>query len=155
MKKITISLLFVLVFTMAIAVAPVSACGCDCGCADGVGTPGYWKNHPEAWPVDVVELGGTVYTKEQAIALMNMSVKNDKSITVFKAAMATKLNKLAGNESCCVASPLGQAEWWLATFPVGSGVEASSDAWQVYYGEEIYWKLDAYNNGELCAPARE
>ncbi len=25
----------------------------------GTGTPGYWKNHPEAWPVDYIKIGYT------------------------------------------------------------------------------------------------
>jgi hypothetical protein len=33
----------------------------------GTGTPGYWKNHPEAWPVQTVTVGGVSYTKAQAI----------------------------------------------------------------------------------------
>jgi len=34
----------------------------------GTGTPGYWKNHPEAWPVSSITVGGLTYTKAQAIA---------------------------------------------------------------------------------------
>jgi hypothetical protein len=33
----------------------------------GTGTPGYWKNHPDAWPVTQITVGGIVYTKVQAI----------------------------------------------------------------------------------------
>jgi hypothetical protein len=34
----------------------------------GTGTPGYWKNHPDAWPVSSITVGGVAYTKAQAIA---------------------------------------------------------------------------------------
>ena len=30
----------------------------------GTGTPGFWKNHPEAWPVSSVTVGGVTYTKD-------------------------------------------------------------------------------------------
>ena len=36
----------------------------------GTGTPGYWKNHPDAWPVAVITIGGETYTKGDAIAIM-------------------------------------------------------------------------------------
>jgi len=29
----------------------------------GTGTPGYWKNHPGAWPVQTIVVGGIEYTK--------------------------------------------------------------------------------------------
>ena len=33
----------------------------------GTGTPGYWKNHPGAWLVQTIVVGGVEYTKAQAI----------------------------------------------------------------------------------------
>src|SRR6185503_2976132 len=33
----------------------------------GTGTPGYWKNHAEAWPVSGITIGPNTYTKAQAI----------------------------------------------------------------------------------------
>src|SRR5690349_6339236 len=43
----------------------------------GTGTPGYWKNHPEAWPASIV-VGGVTYTRDQAIAILSSSVTKDK-----------------------------------------------------------------------------
>ncbi|MFT3894745.1 MAG: hypothetical protein QM730_24205 [Anaerolineales bacterium] len=40
------------------------------GGGPGTGTPGYWKNHPEAWPVSSITIGEQTFTKDQAIALM-------------------------------------------------------------------------------------
>lgn len=34
----------------------------------GVRTPGYWMNHPEAWPFNSITIGGVTYTTAQAIA---------------------------------------------------------------------------------------
>src|SRR5215471_8029183 len=31
----------------------------------GTGTPGYWMNHPEAWPTNQIVVGGIIYTKAQ------------------------------------------------------------------------------------------
>ena len=58
----------------------------------GTGTPGYWKNHPEAWPVDEITIGGVTYTKVEAIAIMNTPEKGDKTYTMFSALVAATLN---------------------------------------------------------------
>lgn len=152
MKKTSIVLLFVLVFTLAFSVTPAFACY-DCG--PGVGTPGYWKNHPEAWPVDVVTLGGVTYTKTAAIEIMNRPVQKDKTITMFKAAVATYLNLADGNCAPCIEDWLAEADEWLGEFPVGTGITGNTEAWQYSHGEKIYWMMDAYNNGLLCAAPRD
>ena len=47
----------------------------------GTGTPGYWKNHPNAWPVATIIVGGVPYTKAQAIAWLS-KVGKDKTTTI-------------------------------------------------------------------------
>ena len=118
----------------------------------GTGTPGYWKNHPEAWPVATITVGGVVYTKEQAIALLGTTGK-DKTLTMFSSLVPAKLNVLIGNDGSCVASTITAADAWMRQFPVGSGVHAASLAWKV--GEPLHRLMDNYNNGMLCAPHRE
>jgi hypothetical protein len=120
----------------------------------GTGTPGYWKNHPEAWTVEAIDIGGVTYTKAEAIEHMDMPVKGDKTRTMFRALAAAKLNVSIGNVSYCIADTIEEADVWMETHgPVGIGVEGNSDAWQA--GEGLYEELDAYNNGELCAPSRD
>jgi len=159
MKKITFSILFVMVFTMAFAVVPTSpayACGTECGCP-GVRTPGYWKNHPEAWPITVIDLGldgKLVFTQEEALYWMNQPVKKDKSITMFKAVIAARLNWEMDCQDKDAQKWYWEGVWWLENFPVGTDVKASSEAWQYSHGELIYWWLDEFNNGRLtCLPA--
>jgi hypothetical protein len=117
----------------------------------GTGTPGYWKNHPEAWPVDSITIGEDTYTKAQAIKLMGKS-DGDKTYTMFRAYVSAYLNVLIGNESSCIDDTLADAYNWLDKHEPGSGVTGSSKAWKV--GEPLYLTLDAYNNGLLCAPHR-
>jgi hypothetical protein len=119
----------------------------------GVGTPGFWKNHPEAWPVDTITIGGVTYTKAEAIAWMDAAEKGDKTLTMFSQLVAAKLNVLAGNEAGCINGTIAAADLWMATYgPVGSGVKASSAAWAI--GGPLATTLDDYNNGRLCAPSR-
>ena len=122
----------------------------------GTGTPGYWTNHPEAWPknADPITIGDVPYSKDVAIGLMKESVVGDKTFTIFPALVAAKLNVMIGNDDSCIAATITAADAWMGMHPVGSGVEASSDAWDE--GELLYEMLDKYNNGELsCAPSRD
>jgi hypothetical protein len=119
--------------------------------APGTGTPGYWKNHPEAWPVSSIMIGGFTYSKEDAISHMSTAGKGDKYGTMFNALVAAKLNVLIGNNSSCIASTIAAADAWMAQYlPV---VRGNSYAWSL--GEPLYRMLDRYNNGGLCAPRRE
>ena len=120
----------------------------------GTGTPGYWKNHPEAWPVSSVTVGGVVYTKDEALAILSSSVSKDKTYTMFSSLVPAMLNVTIGNDNTCVSQAIADANAWMATYgPVGRGVAASSYAWKL--GEPIHRQLDNYNNGMLCAPHRE
>lgn len=119
----------------------------------GTATPGYWKNHPEAWPAPTITVGGVTYTRDQAIALLDKPGK-DKTLTMFSSLVSAKLSVMVGNDSSCVASTITAADAWMHTYgPAGSNVQASSLAWKV--GEPLHRLMDNYNNGMLCAPHRD
>jgi hypothetical protein len=119
----------------------------------GTGTPGYWKNHPEAWPVASITVSGVSYTRDQAIAWLE-KVGKDRTITMFSSLVSAKLNAIVGNDDSCVAGTIAAADSWMATYgPVGSSVHAASFAWKV--GEPLHRLMDNYNNGMLCAPHRD
>ncbi|MDX1764430.1 MAG: DUF4215 domain-containing protein, partial [bacterium] len=133
--------------------------GCSAECmlevCVGTGSPGYWKNHPEAWPVGQISFSpcGDTYSKDEAIKYMSMAVKRHKERTLFRALVAAKLNVIMGTEDSCIADTITEAEAWMCEYPLGTGVRGSSDAWKV--GGPLYYKLDYYNNGRLCAPSRD
>jgi hypothetical protein len=119
----------------------------------GTGTPGYWKNHPEAWPSQTVTLGGVTYTQAQALSWMSQG-GGDKTVTLFSSLLSATFNVAIGNDASCVSSAIAAGNDWLATYgPVGSKVKASSVAWKL--GEPIHRLMDNYNNGMLCAPHRD
>jgi SdrD B-like domain len=119
----------------------------------GTGTPGYWVNHPEAWPVDSITVGGVAYSKADALAWLAKGGK-DKTVTMFSSLVPAKLNVLIGNDGSCVSSTISAADDWMQKYgPVGNNVHAASMAWKV--GEPLHRQLDNYNNGMLCAPGRE
>lgn len=128
----------------------VSIVGGDCG----TGTPGYWKNHPEAWPVTSITIGGISYAMDDAIDYMEASGNKDKTFTMFRALVSAKLNVI-NNPSSCIDAIIAEADGWMVDYgPVGSIVAARSDAWGEE-GEPLYEALDDYNNGLLCAPHRD
>ena len=124
-----------------------------CPAHPGVATPGFWINHPNAWPVEQITIGGNDYTKAEAIAAMQTPPAGDKTFTLFRDVVAALLNNMVGNSIECVESYKLLANEWLADHPVASGVAASSAAWKE--AEPWHLELDAYNNGERCAPSRE
>jgi hypothetical protein len=117
----------------------------------GTGTPGYWGNHPEAWPVSEIQVGGITYSKDLAIENIKRSTAKDKRWTIFASLVSAKLNILIGNDSSCIASDIAAADAWWALYNANP-VAAKSAAWQLV--EPYQLKLDAYNNGLLCALAR-
>jgi len=122
----------------------------------GTGTPGYWKNHPDAWLLDPITIGGVSYSKDEAIEIMNAPEKGDKTYTMFRALVAARLNVANGNESSCIKDTIIDADAWMEEYgPAGSGVKAGGKKSPWREGEPLYETLDAYNNGLLCAPPRE
>ena len=119
----------------------------------GVAGPGYWKNHIRDWPVDSIAIGGRTYSRLQAVILMSLPEKGDKTKNAFRQLVAAKLNVLAGAEDSCIAEAIAAADAWLARNPVCSGVRASSPAWKRIAA--VITRLDAYNSGLLCAPHRD
>ncbi len=132
-------------------------------CSPGTGSPGYWKNHPEDWPTDVIRAQccsrKASVSKMKALEIMDMSGAGDKCFTMFRALVAAKLNVMIGNADYCVDKTIQNAECWMIQNCAGFSedgmitVDGSSDAWMK--GEPMYMMLDSYNNGELCAPHRD
>jgi len=95
-------------------------------------SPGYWMNHPEAWLNggvmigSVNDVGGVFYPTAQAIAIMKMPNKGDMTYAVFQCVAAAEQNQANG------AGPYweGSMQAFLAAHAPGSGVSASSDAFQ-------------------------
>ena len=95
----------------------------------GTGTPGYWKNHPDAWPASAITVGGDHLHESQAIAWLG-KVSKDKTTTMFARSSPAMLNVMIGNDSSCVAVAITAADAWMAAIrPVGSTSLASSPAW--------------------------
>lgn len=126
-------------------------------CAQG--SQGFWRNNPEAWPVDSITIGGVLYTKAAAIAYMKAPTKGNKALTIFPQIVAAKLNVMTAGDGClpdCIQATIDDADAWMETYVPGGlavqvgKVKANSPAWEA--GEPLYETLDSYNNEELECP---
>jgi len=111
---------------------------------------GYWKNHPEAWPVEEIEIGNVTYTKEEALAIVWGANARDATRMLAAQLIAAKLNRLAGVSSCFkygdklvnIDDVISDADSFLIKHPLGSDPQGEDR-------ETALWLkdlLDAYNN---------
>lgn len=88
-------------------------------------TQGYWKNHPDDWPVESLNLGEATYTKDQLLSILKRPVRGNGLIALAHQLIAAKLNKAAGAyvpEE--VGEAIGEADNLIGSLvipPVGGG----------------------------------
>ena len=111
---------------------------------------GYWKNHPQAWPVTQLQLGNVTYNKQQLLSILNSSVRTNGLVSLAHQEIAAKLNIANGGDGNCIQQTLAQADALIGNLvipPVGNGF-LSPHATSSYVST-----LSQYNEGFLCAPA--
>jgi hypothetical protein len=119
------------------------------GCAF---SQGFWKNHPQAWPVTQVQLGNVTYTQDQLLSILHQPVRGNGLLILAHQEIATKLNIANGADGSCVAQTLADADALIGDLvvpPVGDGYVPPRDA------SPLADVLDQYNEGMLCAPSCE
>ncbi len=93
---------------------------CDCPDEDACHyTPGYWKNHPENWPVMSVTLGGVTYSQAEALAIMGTPVQGDATVILAYHLIAAILN-VAGGASDDIQGSIDAANAYLTAHPLFS-----------------------------------
>ena len=123
---------------------------CDSGSGPAA-TQGYWMNHPDAWCVSSITIGGVPYTKADAIAAMRHATNRDMTYQMFAQLVAAELNvNCLFSDQSCVADAIAAAETFMTANHVGSVVRAYSSDWQAVTW--AYNTLVNYNEGLLCAP---
>ncbi len=116
-------------------------------------TPGYWKNHPDAWGVSALTLGGTTYDAACLDGVLDMRTRGDIRVKLFHHLIAAKLNLIAGTDPGPIASTIADADAYLATVVADCGsMQLSGDRPQGAEKdlvEALLTTLDLYNNNEL------
>jgi hypothetical protein len=123
---------------------------CDPG-SGPAGSAGYWQNHPDAWCVPSITIGGVFYTEADAIATMRHATNKDMTYQMFAQLVAAELSvNCFHSDQTCVIDAMQAADAWMVDHPVGSNVAAKSNAWKAI--TSVYNTLVNYNTGTLCAP---
>ncbi len=108
-------------------------------------TQGYWKTHPEAWPVTALMLGTVSYTQAELLQILDQPVQGNGLVSLAHQLIATKLNSLNGaSVPTSVANAMTDADTLidgLVVPPIGSGSLPPADT------SGITSTLDGYNNG--------
>ena len=111
---------------------------------------GYWKNHPEDWPVEEIEVGNVTYTKREAIKILDSANSKDATNMLLAQYIAAKLNRVRGATSVFkyghkeinVDTVIVDVKIFLGRCPLGT--DPRGDARQEALGLKDL--LDAYNN---------
>jgi hypothetical protein len=82
-------------------------------------TPGYWKNHPESWPVMSLVLGDETYTQAELLALLESSAVGDSSLILARHLIAALLN--GGASDPAISATIAAAHAWLIANADGDG----------------------------------
>jgi len=109
-------------------------------------TQGFWKTHPEAWPVGCtpMNLGTVSYTKTELLAIFNTPANGNGLISLAHQLIATKLNICNGSNPTNIAATVAAADaqiGGLVVPPSGSGFLTPGST----SGNTN--TLDDYNNG--------
>jgi cysteine-rich repeat protein len=120
--------------------------GSGSGSDDCTLTQGYWKNHPDAWPVDSLKLGAVTYTKVELIATLKTPVKGNGLIALAHQLIAAKLNVAAGAPDASVKAAIEQSDTLIASLVIPPKGEATIETTTT---ASLVAKLDAFNNGDI------
>jgi len=108
-------------------------------------TQGYWKNHPSAWPVTSLSIGGVVYSQSQLMAIFNTSPRGDATYILAHQLIAAKLNVAQGANGSTVNATIAAADAWLQQYPLGSKPSGAASNTGTSYATQ----LDNFNNGVI------
>ncbi len=106
---------------------------------------GYWKEHPEAWPVDEITIGGATYTKEEALLFLDPPPRGDATYILAVQLLAARLNILNGADPSILEEVIEDADEWLVDNPLGSKPKNPERKVGIALAEV----LEMYNNGEI------
>lgn len=107
-------------------------------------TQGFWKQHPNAWPLSSLSLGTTSYNQAGLLSILGQPVGGNGLISLAYQLIAAKLNIAKGADGLTVAAAISSADGLIGSLvvpPVGSGfLDPSSTS-------SLTAELDTYNNG--------
>jgi hypothetical protein len=114
-------------------------------------TIGYWKTHPEAWPVGSLTLGNNSYTAAELLDILNTPAGGNGLITLAHQLIAAKLNIAAGADPTPIAGTIAAADAQIGNLVVPP-TNGSTDFLDPSVVAANAAALDEYNNGNAGVP---
>jgi hypothetical protein len=116
---------------------------------------GFWKNHPDTWPVSLLTLGSQTSIQAELLALFDTPPRGDASVILAHQLIAAKLNIANGSKPAPIRSTIADADRLLSQFSgaLPDNVRTSSAIGRQMVNDANV--LDRYNNGGLtpgCQP---
>jgi hypothetical protein len=117
-------------------------------------TLGYWKNHPNVWPVSNLTIGGVSYAENDLLTLLSTSPGGDASLILAHQLIAAMLNVASGAVApAASAQAIADAQAWMTAnlpatgrLPYGISTAAGTDA------TKLADELDQFNMGAAGVP---
>jgi len=81
---------------------------------------GYWKNHPEEWPVTTLVIGNKTYNQAELLQILKTPPRGDATYLLARQLIAAKLNIANGSDPTDIAQVIADADAWLVEHPLGS-----------------------------------
>jgi hypothetical protein len=85
---------------------------------------GYWRNHPDAWPVTSLTLGTVTYQGAELMAILDNPARGNGLVILVHQLIATKLNIANGADSSAVQQAVTDADNMIGALvvpPIGNG----------------------------------
>lgn len=106
----------------------------------------FWRESPEAWPVDEIVIAGETYSKDDAAALFPRDgEQGGMPWLVLRRLLGAWLNALSGADRSDITETMEDAEAWLETWPPGSKPKKGDKK----EGNGYKQLLDDFNKGSL------
>lgn len=122
------------------------ACAIESGGGGCTYTQGFWKNHPDAWPVNNLTLGTVNYTQAELLQIFRQPVRGNGLVALAHQLIAAKLNVANGADPTDAQDAIDDADaliGGLVVPPIGDGYLRPRDA------SDLVETLDDYNNGRI------
>src|SRR5204862_8250878 len=113
---------------------------------------GYWKTHPDAWPVTTLTLGTESYTQAELLAILNTNpgrTNSAASLILAHQLIAAKLNLANGSNPCPFAATIAEADALIdgRTIPITPKITPNTAEGQQMVS--LAETLEQYNAGTL------
>ena len=95
---------------------------CECPPELCTFTPGFWKNHPEHWPVAGLTIGGHYYPMEELLDIFDWPTRKHIERKLFHHLVAAMLNVLIGSAMGDIEDHIMDADDFFAAHPLGSDI---------------------------------